>query len=133
MKEEEKRNVLNFLQQEMLALREIAALTEELSEALDRKDEVAVLMCIDMRQEAMERAAEKREELLLYLEKHPEITKPLLASDSETEAFLAHRRKYIENLKKTDEQLNRRYLRENSIFSDLVKGKTPQKTETQKA
>ena len=129
MKEEEKQNVLTFLQQEMQSLREIAALTEELSEALDRKDEVAVLMCIDMRHEAMERAAEKREHLQLYMEEHPEITKSVLVSDSETEAFLGHRRKYIENLKKTDKQLNRRYLRENSIFSDSVKENTPQKTD----
>ena len=106
MQEEDRQRILYFLSREERALREASSLTQELFDAFERRDEVTLLLYLDMRRQALECVADKRERLTLYLEERLSVSQAQLASDPALKAALDGRNQSLSRLRQMDARLN---------------------------
>ncbi len=71
--------IMLCLQRRYNILREIGGLTDELAEAVERRDDISASLLLKMRGEQMERHAACQEELICLTEQNPAIRKQLQA------------------------------------------------------
>ncbi len=129
-------DLMILLQKRYNVLREIARITDELSEAVTREDHVSASLLLDMRGDELERYEACRENIMLLAETGPEearIVRELVLSDSlpahlpggfEEQKIYELRHKTDELagiIREKDRNLNRRVSGDRSFYTKTTK------------